>query len=348
MACPRSRRCSWPVALLATVVVRRPAPARHAGPGGAEPRARHHRQPLRPARGGGDRLLDPRRRVDLVPLHEGGVHPRRDDHPARAAARRAAAASRCSCRSGRWPTCRRASRPGSGSRGCSLEQLFWIGVLARRRVAARSEPASDASRWSADEGPLGDEPQRLRRGGRQAGRPRGPDADHGDQRLRVGDLLGAVLRPRRHPRRLGPRQHHPPPGGAHHRRRPVARPVRQRALHRHDGRRRRPRRRARAPGAAAALRAPPPDRPGEPRRPRLRDRPVLRRVRPDARSARWSSCSSAWRRPRCSPASSCSPARWRSSSGAARAASSASTGCSCSAPTRSTSSPAPSASSSSP
>ena len=48
------------------------------------------------------------------------------------------------------------------------------------------------------------------------------------------------------------------------------------------------------------------------------------------------SCSWCWPRPPCSPRSSCSPARWRSSSGAARAASSGSTACSCSAPTPST------------
>ena len=122
--------------LVATIVVGRTAPARHAGPGGAEPGARHHRQPVRAARRGGHRLLDPRRRLDLVPLHEGGVHPRRDDHPARAAARRACSGSRCSCRSGRWPTRRRASPSGFWEPWLLVEQVFWIGVLAVGAAAA--------------------------------------------------------------------------------------------------------------------------------------------------------------------------------------------------------------------
>ena len=97
------------------------------------------------------RLLDPRCRVDLVPLHEGGVHPRRDDHPARAAARRAAARSRCSCRSERWRTCRRAWRRATGSLAPAARAAGWIGVLAVGGRRWRSAPASGDSRWSADE-----------------------------------------------------------------------------------------------------------------------------------------------------------------------------------------------------
>ena len=81
-----------------------------------------------------DRVLDPRRRVDLVPLHEGGVHPRRDDHPARAAARRVAALRAAPAVPGHGL---RAGAPGRGSGSRALEQL-WIGVLASAQARFRT------------------------------------------------------------------------------------------------------------------------------------------------------------------------------------------------------------------
>ena len=65
------------------------------------------------------------------------VHPRRDDHPARAAARRARSASRdAPAVPRRWPTRRPASRPGIWEPVLLVEQLFWIGVLAVVATAA--------------------------------------------------------------------------------------------------------------------------------------------------------------------------------------------------------------------
>ena len=100
---------------------RRTAAPVDARAGGAEPRARDHRQPLRAARRRRQRLLDPRRRLHLVPLHEGGVHPRRDDHPARAAARRARGLRRA------------AALPGDGVRA-GAARVGLLGAVAPRRA----------------------------------------------------------------------------------------------------------------------------------------------------------------------------------------------------------------------
>ena len=129
-ACRGSRCCCVAGACCATIVAGPPPSTAGAAPRRCRARARHHREPRRPARLRRRRLLDPRRRVGVVPLPEAGVHPRRDAHPARGAARRAAARRDapavpgdglrpgparvrhvepgcCSCRSAGWSCCRR-------------------------------------------------------------------------------------------------------------------------------------------------------------------------------------------------------------------------------------------------
>ncbi len=124
-------------ALVAAVVAGGPPRACHPAARCPQPGAGHRRQPPRSARGGGRGLLAARRRVDVVPLPQGRLHPRRDDHPARAPARRRAAGRSAAARSVPWPTCRPAWHRATGSRRLLLEQ---VGV--DRRAAVRWPPAA--------------------------------------------------------------------------------------------------------------------------------------------------------------------------------------------------------------
>ena len=157
--------------------------------------------------------------------------------PLEAAARTGCRTSPCCCRSGPWPTC--PARLAAGLLGAGAAPRAAVLDRRARRRRHRRVPRRRAPTAGG---------RRVRRGlcGRRAATPfaevaakpralGGPDADHDDQRLHLGGLLGAVLRQRRHPRRLGPRQHHllqavlTTAGGL------VARAARQRPPHRHDG-----------------------------------------------------------------------------------------------------------------
>ena len=150
----------------------------------------------------------------------------------------------------------RAGPPGVRAREpvLLLEQVGWLGVLAvvaAARVPRRRAPAAGGRRMRGSAATV---PQRRSPRWRPSrGALAVADGRDGRQRLRVGRVLGAVLRPGRHPRRLGPRHASSllqavltTAGGL------SLGVLRQRPPHRDDGRRRRPRRRARAAGRAAA------------------------------------------------------------------------------------------------